>query len=48
MTDKHKRVGECVARRVIKQICEGMKGIFERGFVHRDVKLPNILIDFPE
>lgn len=44
----HKRVGECVARSIIKQICQGLKGIFDKGYVHRDIKLPNILLHFKD
>ena len=44
----HLHVGEIVARKLIRQVCNGMLEISRKGYVHRDLKLANIFLSFPE
>ena len=45
---KYKRLGEAEARVVARQLVEGMSHLHSLGVVHRDLKLANILLHFPE
>jgi serine/threonine protein kinase len=38
------RLEERVARRYIKHVIKGLKAIHDNGIIHRDIKLPNILL----
>jgi serine/threonine-protein kinase ULK/ATG1 len=43
----HERLGEDEAREVISQLVEGMSHLHSLGIIHRDLKLNNILLNFP-
>jgi serine/threonine protein kinase len=42
------RFPEKVAREVIRQIVEGCNAMYDAKVMHRDLKLDNILIQFPD
>lgn len=42
-----KYLSENEARKILLQIVSGMKALFENNVVHRDLKLENILLNFP-
>ena len=44
----HTRFPEKIARKILKQIIQGCKAMFEVQVMHRDLKLDNILIHFPD
>lgn len=44
----HQRFPEKVARKIIKQIIQGCTAMFDVQVMHRDLKLDNILIHFPD
>lgn len=41
---KLKLEGEALAKRVIKQVGEGLRELHKRLIIHRDIKLQNILV----
>jgi serine/threonine-protein kinase ULK2 len=41
-----KCLSEIVARNIITQVCQGLEDMHCAGVIHRDVKLPNILVNF--
>ena len=45
--EKVSRVSEEIGRRIIMQVIEGMNHLFELNGMHRDIKLSNIFIHFP-
>ena len=44
----HQRFPEKVARKILKQIIQGCTAMFDVQVMHRDLKLDNILIHFPD
>lgn len=44
----YKRFPEKVARKILKQIISGCTAMYEAQVMHRDLKLDNILIHFPD
>lgn len=36
------------AKIVLRQILKGLEKIKERNIMHRDLKLPNVMLHFPE
>lgn len=44
----HARFPEKIARKIIKQIIQGCTAMFDAQVMHRDLKLDNILIHFPD
>ena len=44
----HLFVGEMVTRKLIRQVCEGLLKIYNMDYMHRDLKLANIMLHFPE
>jgi serine/threonine protein kinase len=36
------------ARVILKQILQGLEKIKEKKIMHRDLKLPNVMLHFPE
>jgi serine/threonine protein kinase len=44
----HTRFPEKIARKILKQIIQGCKAMFDVQVMHRDLKLDNILIHFPD
>ena len=42
---KRRKLGEKVAKHFFKQIIEGLLHIHQKGILHRDIKLDNILLD---
>lgn len=44
----YKRFPELVARKILKQIIAGCKAMYDVQVMHRDLKLDNILIHFPD
>ena len=42
---KRRRLKESVAKFIFKQIIEGIQHVHQRGILHRDIKLDNILLD---
>jgi serine/threonine protein kinase len=47
LLDKEKRFPEKVAKKLLKQIILGFKHLYEHQVIHRDLKLDNLLIHFP-
>ena len=48
LLDKKKRFTEKEARMILKQILVGFIHLYDNSVVHRDLKLDNLLIHFPE
>ena len=44
----HQRFPEKVSKKILKQIIEGCTAMFDSQVMHRDLKLDNILIHFPD
>lgn len=42
------RLKETEARIIIKQIVEALRVLYKNNIVHRDIKLANVLLHFPE
>lgn len=42
--NQEKRIGEIEAMRLFQQICEGIVYLHSQGYLHRDVKLENLLL----
>jgi serine/threonine protein kinase len=47
LLDKRQRFPEKVAKKILKQIILGFKHLYQHQVVHRDLKLDNLLIHFP-
>ncbi len=45
---ENQRAPESVLRFIFQQICQGVELIHSRGIVHRDIKLENILVHYPD
>ena len=41
------KLDESKARSILSQIVDGLSAIYSLGGIHRDIKLPNILINYP-
>ena len=48
LLDIKKRFPEPVAKEMIKQLIAGCSALYEKRVMHRDLKLDNILIHFPD
>ena len=42
------RIKQDEARIIIQQVVSGIKDVWALGIIHRDVKLANILLHFPD
>lgn len=47
LLDSKKRFSEPVAKKILKQIITGMTELYNIKVAHRDLKLDNILVSFP-
>jgi len=45
---KDGKLSENLVRKIIKQVASGLQYLNEKGVMHRDLKLANILVHFPE
>jgi len=43
-----KRLTQAEARQIMHKVVQGIKVIWELGIIHRDMKLANILLHFPD
>ena len=48
LTDRTRHLSEKIGCIIIQQICKGMNDLFSQDFVHRDIKLANILVHFDD
>ena len=44
----YKQLDEKLTKVIIKQIIKGLHNCNKLGFIHRDLKLPNIMCNFPD
>lgn len=42
------RIRQEEARIIIRQVVSGIKDVWSMGIIHRDIKLANILLHFPD
>ena len=47
LLNQKERLSEVEAREVIYQVVDGMCHLHSLGVIHRDIKLPNLLLHFP-
>lgn len=45
---KNKNLSELVVQKILRQLTKGLKYMHEHHTIHRDIKLENILLNFPE